>query len=574
MATIKEAIGDLNLNKATAVDTENPAVKNFIETVHKAVLQKAQDLQEKDDAQNERTILINRIIKLFCADIEIEPARCAREELKAKYNYDLSGRDIINIWKNEGISRMNNRIEILAAVQNEVDCFISALLSKKPEAYDVFRNAYRKSMAKCQGDSDREKFSRRIFCLMLYTMHPELNIYNDSETLELFKNTKANYIYSAMVEFVRVACGVTDENENATEKNSVFLKDSAAFENPTIKNFIETVHKAVLQKVQDSKEKDDAQNERSILTNRIIKLFCADINLSTAKCARELKEKYNCDLKDSEIIDFWSYNKIRGMDNRIEILAAVKKEVDCFISALLSKKPEDYEALQEAYHNSMIQCRKDSSREKFSRRIFCLMLYTRYPELNIYNDSELFEPFGNTQAKYVYSTMFNCLRIAYGIMDEKQQENEYLKSALQLQENDIKNLNEQFDAQLQAKMRDFFSNLNSVTYGNILDAITKLHNGVKRLREQNVELPLEIIALRPLLNNFRKFLTDNDINPIMRVDSVHSLTAADIDKFSANYEGKPFESATEVKTVRVISPGWRYKDTQISPPTLKEEQAE
>lgn len=57
----------------------------------------------------------------------------------------------------------------------------------------------------------------------------------------------------------------------------------------------------------------------------------------------------------------------------------------------------------------------------------------------------------------------------------------------------------------------------------------------------------------------------------MKVNSVHDVTAADIE--FCNYDGTPFAAQDEIKSVRVISPGWIYKDKkiQISRPKVKEE---
>ena len=68
-----------------------------------------------------------------------------------------------------------------------------------------------------------------------------------------------------------------------------------------------------------------------------------------------------------------------------------------------------------------------------------------------------------------------------------------------------------------------------------------------------------------------QFVRDSHIDPIMRIDSVKEVTASDVE--FCNYEGAPFRSPDEKKMVRVISPGWVYKDKelQISRPRVKEE---
>ena len=68
-----------------------------------------------------------------------------------------------------------------------------------------------------------------------------------------------------------------------------------------------------------------------------------------------------------------------------------------------------------------------------------------------------------------------------------------------------------------------------------------------------------------------QFVRDSHIDPLMKMDSIKEVTVSDIE--FCNYEGSPFTSAEEVKKVRVISPGWIYKDKelQISRPKVKEE---
>lgn len=106
-----------------------------------------------------------------------------------------------------------------------------------------------------------------------------------------------------------------------------------------------------------------------------------------------------------------------------------------------------------------------------------------------------------------------------------------------------------------------------------MDAIISASSGIQQLRKQKVEVPIEISDLFPLVNNLKKFVIDNEINPIARVGAVQMMTKADIEKISGEYSGTPFVDGDEVKKVRVISPGWYYKikNVQISRPRLKEE---
>ena len=74
-----------------------------------------------------------------------------------------------------------------------------------------------------------------------------------------------------------------------------------------------------------------------------------------------------------------------------------------------------------------------------------------------------------------------------------------------------------------------------------------------------------------MIKKLIQFVKDNHIDPIMKINSVKEVVASDVE--FCNYEGTPFMSPEEVKKVRVVSPGWIYKDKelQISRPKVKEE---
>ena len=58
---------------------------------------------------------------------------------------------------------------------------------------------------------------------------------------------------------------------------------------------------------------------------------------------------------------------------------------------------------------------------------------------------------------------------------------------------------------------------------------------------------------------------------MMKINSMREVAASDVE--FCNYEGTPFITPEEKKKVRVVSPGWVYKDKelQISRPKVKEE---
>ena len=73
-----------------------------------------------------------------------------------------------------------------------------------------------------------------------------------------------------------------------------------------------------------------------------------------------------------------------------------------------------------------------------------------------------------------------------------------------------------------------------------------------------------------MIERLEQFIRDSEINPIMKPGSVHNMRLDEVE--SCDYDGSPFLNATELKRVKVLSPGWVYKDkdVQISRPRLKE----
>ena len=118
---------------------------------------------------------------------------------------------------------------------------------------------------------------------------------------------------------------------------------------------------------------------------------------------------------------------------------------------------------------------------------------------------------------------------------------------------------------------NFFASLNSEKYGCILDELLVVRRGVDALRKSDYELPIEINGLLIMVKKLIQFVRDSHIEPIMKINSVKEVVAADVE--FCNYEGTPFISPKDKKKVRVISPGWVYRDKelQISRPKVKEE---
>jgi len=139
----------------------------------------------------------------------------------------------------------------------------------------------------------------------------------------------------------------------------------------------------------------------------------------------------------------------------------------------------------------------------------------------------------------------------------------------------LQDLQKEFEEQLEEsrikELTDFFAKLNSEKYGCILDELLQVRKGAEALKKSDYELPLEINGMLIMVKKLIQFVKDSHIEPVMKLHSIRQVIAADIE--FCNYEGTPFSSKDEVKTVKVISPGWIYRDKeiQIARPKVKEE---
>lgn len=153
-----------------------------------------------------------------------------------------------------------------------------------------------------------------------------------------------------------------------------------------------------------------------------------------------------------------------------------------------------------------------------------------------------------------------------------------LECMLERTSNMLQDLQEDFEVQLEEnkvkELTDFFAKLNSEKYGCILDELLVVRKGVDELRKKKYELPIEINGMLIMIKKLIQFVRDNHIEPVMRVNDVKDVAASDVE--FCDYDGTPFTSPSEHKRVKVVSPGWVYKDRdiQISRPKVKEQDKE
>ncbi|MBR0288455.1 MAG: hypothetical protein IJQ82_05700 [Selenomonadaceae bacterium] len=347
---------------------------------------------------------------------------------------------------------------------------------------------------------------------------------------------------------------------------------------PTIKRIIDNLHKAIERK---SKNLSSSSYDEYILDNRVLKLFCADKLLTPRQCAEEMNIKYKTNFSNEDIIRVLKANRLSYQVKRGELMDWAEELVKAFVKALESRKQKDFDDFM-TIRNKTVQTR-DDERYKIQERIACLMLYVKHPELDSGNDSETIEKFGNVYMKHFLGDACDFLRNicsksknnSKGDKKDSQADKiELLENMLNRSDMLLKDLQDEFDARIKQSHQDdlveFFSRLNSEKYGCILDEVLSARNGVRQLRKEKVQLPPEIGGLFILIERFAQFIRDSEINPILKPGSIKDVRLEEVE--SCDYEGSPFLNTTEIKKVKVLSPGWIYKnkDVQISRPRLKE----
>ncbi len=355
-----------------------------------------------------------------------------------------------------------------------------------------------------------------------------------------------------------------------------------------VKQAIRGIHEAMLRKVKGGRQiKEDI-----VLENRIFSVICGNFDLGPSRVADQMNEKYGYDLTGDEVIEVFRSRRMANPHERKELLQWAERTAGYFGGAIQGSR-EEYDKFEKARKEPAL---KNGRKHDSQDRMAAIMIYEKFPEIDTYDDVNSLYLLGNTLAKYFFYDISDAVSEAYGFPQyrdsrKKQQTKEpekkltyeqalrrveQLENTLERTNTMLQDLQDEFEEQLQAskvkEMADFFAKLNSEKYGCILDELLVVRKGIDELRRRNYELPIEINGLLIMVRKMIQFVRDSHIEPIMRINSVKEVTASDVE--FCNYEGSAFHTPDEKKAVRVVSPGWVYKDKElrISRPKVKEDQ--
>jgi len=355
-------------------------------------------------------------------------------------------------------------------------------------------------------------------------------------------------------------------------------------ENQKIQEVIQGIHEAIA-------ARGVKVNENIVAENRLFSCICHDFDLEPTKCANRMNEKYGYEFSGDEIIQIFRSRRMANPVERRELFQWADEITNYFAGAIGGNR-KSFDSYEKKRKEAALKSRR---RHPSQERIAALMIYEKYPEIDQFDDTESLYLLGNTMAKYFFYSISDAIAEVYGFSQNKDNKEkggnekaekkmpydkavkrvEQLERILDRTNTMLQELQDEFEEQLEAskvkELTDFFVRLNSERYGCILDELLVVRRGVDELRKSDYELPIEINGLLIMVKRLIQFVRDSHIEPVMKINSVREVTASDVE--FCNYEGSPFITPKEKKKVRVISPGWIYKDKQlqISRPKVKEE---
>ncbi len=329
-------------------------------------------------------------------------------------------------------------------------------------------------------------------------------------------------------------------------------------------------------------------NQDFILENQIFSIVCQDVKISPSACAYEMSIRFKQTVDREDVIKIWKARRLGNPKTREHAMEWVNEIVKHFGGAINGDK-KSFDKFEEARNRAI----KDGNKKHDDPyRLLLLSIYQKYPEIDLFGDLSRVFQLGSIFSKYFFYDFADTISEIHGFVPLRNQKqnnkqnnklsvDDLEKRVVQLENmhkstNDmLEELQEEFAVQLEdskvKEMTDFFGKLNSEKYGCLLDELLVIRKGVRKLRKENYQLPIELSGVLIMVDKLTKFVQDNHIDPIMKIDDIKEVSLTDVE--FCHYEGSPFDDIDETKIVRVVSPGWMYRDKeiQISRPRVKED---
>lgn len=154
--------------------------------------------------------------------------------------------------------------------------------------------------------------------------------------------------------------------------------------------------------------------------------------------------------------------------------------------------------------------------------------------------------------------------------------NQTYRNSLELVQSMLDELNEVIEESAEDAKNNsiatFYTSMNSAEYGNLLDSMALVERRLCLLKEQKVKIPPQLLPLTIVFKQLISFIKDSGITPI---DEVGRTWTAEVEELASyTYIGEPYMKTGEKKNVVVERSGWKFEDTIISLPTVREVEVE
>ena len=159
------------------------------ERLHHAVVKRdAQAGRIKEDIYTE-----NLIFRLLCEDPGVPPTKLAIR-VNDRYGYDLTGDDVINVFRANRMAFPKERIELFQWAEKIAEQFEKAATGDT-DSFKAFEKARK---GRPESFEKYHKSQERICALMIYSKFPELATLDDDEIIDKFGNTLSKYFFFDM----------------------------------------------------------------------------------------------------------------------------------------------------------------------------------------------------------------------------------------------------------------------------------------------------------------------------------------------------------------------------------------
>ena len=193
------------------ININDRKVKEAIQSMHNAMLRKV----KRGSQVNEAIVMENRIFSIICTDFDLGPTRVAIL-MNEKYGYDLTGDEMIQVFRSRRMANPHERKELLQWAEN-VAVFFEGAISGRKEMYEKFEKARKEPALKNGKKHDSQD---RMAAVMIYEKYPEIDREDDTGSLYLLGNTLARYFFYDISDAICDAYGFPRYRDNKEEEQS------------------------------------------------------------------------------------------------------------------------------------------------------------------------------------------------------------------------------------------------------------------------------------------------------------------------------------------------------------------